>query len=189
MIRRTCFTVGVAALSSLGVFLPSTVLAQHGPGRHGPDSGPAYDITSEGTVAGTVAAVKTSSSMLFRLLQIHTFGVGHKRAQEKRVLLKTDAGTVPIHLGPTAFLTDQNVEIKKGDALEVTGSWVTIGQSQVVLAREIRKADRTWTLRDATGQQLWSPVPAEARGFWSKKKVLLTVVVVKVVALATVLRH
>lgn len=113
--------------------------------------------------------------MLSRLFRIHTLGVGH-RSPERQLLLKTDGGTVQIHLGPTSFLTANNVAIEKGDTLEVTG-------------REVRKADSTWTLRDATGHPLWISVQPETREFWTAKKVLLTVVVVKVVALATVLRH
>ena len=79
--------------------------------------------------------------------------------------------------------------LRNGDTVEVTGSRVTIGNSQVVLAREMRKGDDTWTIRDAAGQPLWNAGPTEARGFWTTKKVLLVVVVTKVALLATVLRH
>jgi hypothetical protein len=65
----------------------------------------------------------------------------------------------------------------------------TIGKSQVVLARRMRKGDDTWVLRSAAGEPLWSSGVTEPRGFWTTKKVLLTVVVIKLVALATVLRH
>lgn len=147
----------------------------------------AYDTKSEATFKGTVADVKTTGrSALYWLFRIHTLGQGQTGVQEKQLLLKTDTGTVQIQLGPTAFLTEKNVEIRKGDILEVTGSRVTIGESQVVLAREIRNGDDTWALRDATGQPLWSSVQ---RGFWTKKRVLVAVVVIKGVALATVLRH
>jgi hypothetical protein len=193
------FIVSVLALGSLGVFDPSTVFAQHGPGRHdpgsarpqeGPQEGPAYDTKTEATFTGTVTDVKTGGpGRLGWLMRVHTLGLGHKGVQEKQLLLKTDTDTVRIHLGPTAFLTDQKVEIRKGDTLDVTGSRVTIGDSQLVLAREIRKADNIWTLRDAAGQPLWSAAQTEARGFWTTKKVLLTVVVVKVALLFTVLRH
>jgi hypothetical protein len=59
----------------------------------------------------------------------------------------------------------------------------------VVLARELRKADKTWTLRDVTGQPLWSGPQTEERGFWTTKTVLIAVVVTKLVLLATILRH
>jgi hypothetical protein len=103
--------------------------------------------------------------------------------------VKTDTETVQIHLGPTAFVSEKNVEIKEGDTLSVIGSRVTLGNARVVLAREIRKGANVWTLRDTTGQPLWNSVATESRGFWSTKKVLLTVVAVKVALLLTVLRH
>jgi hypothetical protein len=193
MSKPARIAVAIAALSSIGVFVPSTVVAQHGPGRHGRGpgghDGPAYDAKSEATFKGTVADVKTGRSALDRLIQIHTLGQGQRGVQEKQVLLKTDTGTVEIELGPAAFLNAKKLEIRKGDSLEVTGSRVAIGESHVVLAREIRKRDRAWTLRDATGQPLWSSVQTETRGFWTTKRILLAAVVVKVVALATVLRH
>lgn len=195
------FTVSVVSLWSLGVFVPSKVLAQHGPSRDDtrreqpqedpePQEGPAYDPSTEVIFSGTVTDVKGGGpGRLGWLMKVHTFGLGHKGVQEKELLLKTDTDMVRIHLGPTAFLTDQKVEIRKGDTLAVTGSRVTIGDSQLVLAREIRKADNTWTLRDAGGQPRWNVAQTEARGFWTTKKVLLTVVAVKVALLFTVLRH
>jgi hypothetical protein len=189
MTIRTRFIIGIVTLSSLGVFGPSTVVAQHGPGRHGPTRGPAYDTTTEATFTGTVADVKNGRSFWSRLVRIHTLGLGHKRVQDQQLLVKTDMEAVRVHLGPTAFLTEKKVEIRKGDTLEVTGSRVTIGDSQVVLAREIRKADQAWTLRDAAGQPLWSANQTEARGFWTTTKVLLAVIAVKVALLATVLSH
>lgn len=169
MIRKTWVTVGVVALSALGVFVPSTVFAQHGSGTHGPGSvqqqqGPAYDTKSEATFHGTIADVKTGRSALYGFLfRIHTLGLGQMGAEEKQLLLKTGTETIEIQLGPSAFLTENKVEIGKGDTLEVTGSRVTIGESQVVLAREIRKADNAWALRDATGQPLWSSPDGGAR--------------------------
>lgn len=78
---------------------------------------------------------------------------------ERQLALKTDTGTVEVRLGPPTFLTEQKVEIAKGDTIEVIGSRVTIGESQVVLAREIRKGDAAWTLRDNGGQPLWTTAP------------------------------
>jgi hypothetical protein len=193
MFRKTWFAVCVLTLSPLGMFVPRAVLAQHGRGRHGGDPGPqehpAYETNTEARFRGTVADVKTGASALDGVVAVHTLGRRRTRAQEKRLLLKTDAGTVDIQLGPTAFLNAKKVEIKKGDTLEVTGSRVTIGESHVILAREIRKGANVWALRDATGRPLWSSARTQARGFWTTKRVLLAVVVIKVVALATVLRH
>jgi hypothetical protein len=188
--KGTHSTVGVVTLSWLLVGLaPSTTFAQHGPGRHGPRPDPEYDPKTEASFQGTVADVNGGRSFLSKVLGLHTLGLGHTGVQEKQLLLKTDTDTLRIHLAPTAFLTERKVEIRKGDTLEVTGSSVTIGDAQIVLAREVRKANNAWTLRDAAGQPLWSPAQTESRGFWTKTKVLLAILAVKVALLATVLRH
>jgi hypothetical protein len=78
---RTWFTVGVVTLSSLGVFVPSAVLAQHGPDRH---EAAAYDATSEATFKGTVVDVKTGRSALAWLFRIHTLGQGQRERRRSR---------------------------------------------------------------------------------------------------------
>jgi hypothetical protein len=194
VIRKTLFTVSVVALSALSVFVPAAAFAQQGSDAGGPGAiqqpqGPAYDTKSEATFKGTVEDVKGGPSALYWFSRIHTLGMGHMRAPDKELLLKTDTETLEIQLGPSAFLRNQKVEISDGDTLEVIGSRLTTGDSQVVLAREMRKGNDTWTLRDAAGQPLWSSGATETRGFWTTKKVLVVVVAAKVVLLATVLRH
>jgi hypothetical protein len=51
MIRKTWIAV-LLTLWGLCGFVPSTALARHGPGRHGEDSFPAYDASSETTISG-----------------------------------------------------------------------------------------------------------------------------------------
>lgn len=184
------------ALWSLCVFLPTTVLAGQGPSSREADivlaqevSGPTYDPKTEATFTGTVDEIRGGPGRLGWLMRVHTFGVGHKGAEDRELLLETDTDTLLIHLGPATFLRDRKIEIKNGDRLSVTGSRVTIGDSQVVLAREIRRNDAAWTLRTATGQPLWSTPQPEARRFWTTTKIVLVVVAAKVALLATVLRH
>lgn len=148
------------------------------------------DPNKEVTVTGTVADVNTGGpGRLGWLMRVHTLGLGHKGAQETQLLVNTDKGAVQIHVGPTAFLKQKGVKIKEGDTVEVIGSRVARGEAELVLAREIRTGTGAWTLRDTTGQPLWSSAPTEARGFWTTKKVVLTVAVVKAALLFTVLRH
>jgi len=74
---------------------------------------------------------------------------------------------VRIYLGPTAFLSEKNIEIRKGDTLQVTVSHIAAGHAHVVLARELRKGAAAWALRDAAGQPLWSSSSTEPRRFWT----------------------
>jgi hypothetical protein len=59
-------------------------------------------------------------------------------------------------LGPASFVSSKKFEFAKGDRITVTGSKVTTNGQDVVVAREVKKADKVLTLRDAKGFPLWS---------------------------------
>ena len=71
-------------------------------------------------------------------------------------MLKTTAGPVNVHLGPTAFLSDVKVQLAVGDPVTLVGSRVTVDGESFVIARDITTGDQTFPLRDASGRPLWS---------------------------------
>jgi hypothetical protein len=71
------------------------------------------------------------------------------------ITLKTSADTLDVHLGPTAFLNEKKVAIAKGDTLMVVGCRVAVDDERVFIAKEVKKSDSVWTLRDAAGLPLW----------------------------------
>jgi hypothetical protein len=82
-------------------------------------------------------------------------GRGRRGLGGTHLTLKTKAETLEVHLGPTAFLSEKKVAIDKGDTLVITGSRVTVDGENVFIAKEVKKGDSTWTLRDASGLPLW----------------------------------
>jgi hypothetical protein len=133
----------VAALLAFGPMAGVTAQTPSaGPGAPG-----TYDVKTEVAVKGTVEAVETVTGMGGR--GRHAMGGMH-------LTLKTDTETLQVHVGPIAYLTEKGVALAKGDALEVVGSRVTMGGGPVVIARQIKKGDQTWTFRDASGRPLWS---------------------------------
>ena len=100
--------------------------------------GRGYNAATEVTLAGTVEAV-------------HTYGQGGTH-----VTLKTGQGELNVALGPSTFLAEKHFSVAKGDHLEVTGSKVTAGGSELVLARLVKKGDEALTLRDPGGIPQWS---------------------------------
>jgi hypothetical protein len=71
--------------------------------------------------------------------------------------LRTSSGaTTDIHLGPSSWLATQALSIEVGDDIDVVGSLVTYGGSEVLVAREVQKDGRTLTLRDTQGVSSWS---------------------------------
>jgi len=71
------------------------------------------------------------------------------------VTLKSGSDVMTVHLGPSAFLDNNNFTVNKGDKVRVTGSKVQLGGKDVVIAREIKKADQVLTLRDEQGLPKW----------------------------------
>ncbi len=121
-------------------FSTAVVLAQ--PPATAGSGMPRYDKTTETTLAGTVEEV-----------QAHQ---GKGGGTGTHLLLRTDTGTVDVHVGPANWLASQKYEFAKGDRLEVLGSKVNINGTDGFIAREIKKGDVRMVLRDAGGIPYWS---------------------------------
>ena len=131
------------------VWMGASILAQQaGTGR---GTGPVYDAATEATFQGTVQSVEQIADQ-----GREGRGRGRRALGGTHIILSTATGPVEVHVGPAAFLTENKVVIVDGDAVEIIGSRVSLDDEPFVVAREIRKGDQTWTLRDATGRPLWS---------------------------------
>jgi len=126
------------------------VLAQpQGPGPDpgmGPRGGRFYDLKTVTTVKGTVESLETLPIMGPR---------GAKGMEWQGLVLKTDKETLNVHLGPVGYASQQGVEPKVGDTIEVTGSKITRGQQTILLAAEVKAQDKVLKLRDEQGFPLW----------------------------------
>jgi len=71
------------------------------------------------------------------------------------LVLRTDQGSLEVHLAPAWYLQQQNITLKAGDPLEVTGSQVTLENKPIIIAREITVDGRVLKLRDEQGLPLW----------------------------------
>lgn len=136
-------SVGAAALLVVGAV--SVVLAQAT--GSGQQASPMYDVKTEATIKGTVESVETVTGMDAR---------GRGAPGGTHLVVKTEKETITVHVGPTSYLAEKGITLAKGDAVEILGSRVTMGAGPVVIAKQIKKEDMTWTLRDASGRPLWS---------------------------------
>jgi DNA/RNA endonuclease YhcR with UshA esterase domain len=121
------------------------------PLRAGRQGSPMYDTKTEVTVSGTVESVETIAGPAARGRQ----GLGGTHLV-LRIETETETETFEVHLGPSAFLNEKNINIVKGEAVEILGSRITIDNKPVLLARQMKKGDKTWALRDASGRPMWS---------------------------------
>ena len=101
-----------------------------------------YDPGTETRVTGTVEQVKQVSGR-------HGWNGTH-------LMLNTEAGPLEVHAGPSSYLSSQEFSFAKGDEVEVLGSKVKIGDSEALIAREIKKEGKTLVLRNAQGVPQWA---------------------------------
>lgn len=133
---RKVFIV-VLLMSFVGV---TVVFAQRQPGQG--RGGPRYDPATEATVSGIVREVKQVT--------------GSRGWGGTHLTLDTDAGAIDVHLGPSTFLADKEFTFAKGDQIEVIGSKIKYQDADALIAREVKKAGKVLTLRDARGFPVWS---------------------------------
>lgn len=105
---------------------------------------PKYDATNEITVSGFVQAVEN-----FRC-------PASDGSLGTHVLLQTDAGMVRVHLGPSAYVSAQDLRLVEGELVNVVGAKVRDWGDRNLIAREVVRHDGRYTLRDANGSPLWS---------------------------------
>jgi hypothetical protein len=147
-VARTMKATVVGAFTiCLALYFASGALAQPGMGR-GAGPGPGgrmYDPKTVETVSGEVLRVEAVQGRGGR-------GGGHG----VHLILKTDTGEVPVHLGPSWYLDKQGLKVTPGDHLEVRGSRITFEGKPAIIAAQVKKGDRSFTLRDDSGVPAWS---------------------------------
>lgn len=100
----------------------------------------------------TVTTVKGTVENLEELSMGPGGGMGMKY---REILLKTDKGSLMVHLGPIWYLDQQKFAVKVGDTLEVTGSQVTLNNQPAIIARDVKTNGKTLKLRDDQGMTAW----------------------------------
>lgn len=70
-------------------------------------------------------------------------------------MVKTNQETIEIHLAPSWFLAEQDFAVTPQEKITVIGSRINIDGEEAIIAREIKKGDRTILLRDENGIPLW----------------------------------
>ncbi len=149
MLRFGMFRFGllIAAIVLLSISPVSAALGQPGRIRGSGETGNPtrlsqriYDLNTVETFSGEVLGVDRISS--------RSNGGIHLR-------VATDQGIIPVHLGPTWYIEEQDISIEQGDRIIVTGSRVTIADEPTVIAAEVRRGDQLLNLRDQDGTPLW----------------------------------
>ncbi|MBF0606339.1 MAG: DNA-binding protein [Candidatus Magnetobacterium sp. LHC-1] len=102
-----------------------------------------YNPQTVETVSGVVEAVEQ-----FTPLKGMSYGI-HLR-------LKTQDGSMAVHVGPAGYVEKQAVKLQVGDNIEVKGSKVTFNNEPSIIAAEIKKGDAVLSLRNDNGIPNWA---------------------------------
>jgi hypothetical protein len=141
--------IGVAVLAVLAV---TVSLAAAEPGRGWKGSGGwgmgggyqrMYNPATMETVSGTIESIDRTVPMEGMSRGVH-------------LTLKAEKGPVAVHLGPEWYVERQDIELKKGDSVEVKGSRVTFAGNPAIIAAEVKKGNNVLKLRDDNGVPAWA---------------------------------
>jgi hypothetical protein len=128
-----------------GIALAERDVIWRGGGGWGPGTPYArmYNPQTVETVSGEVESVETLTPLKGMADGIH-------------LTVKTDKETISVHLGPSWYIENQDMEIAPADKLKVKGSRITHEGKAAIIAAEVEKGDEILRLRDASGIPAWS---------------------------------
>jgi DNA/RNA endonuclease YhcR with UshA esterase domain len=103
---------------------------------------PVYDASDEVTVQGVVQDVQQ-------------FYCPISGEEGTHLLVKTENGTVQVHVAPVRFLRNNNLSFNKGDRIQIVGSRIIYQGHDAVIARATTRAGQTVAFREPNGHPLW----------------------------------
>ncbi len=135
------------AMAIVAVALVPVLGQQHeGPGMM-------YNAGTETTIKGSVESLDQGGQGMMMKMGM---GMG------THLTVKTAEGDKQVMLGPSQFIASKGFAFAKGDEVEITGSKVTMGGNDYLVAREVIKDGKTLTLRDKNGKPEWSGMGGKA---------------------------
>ncbi len=116
------------------------VAMQASPTQKTANTGPKYDTANEVKIKGVVEDIREVPGDF----------------EGTHLVVKTDTGTVLVHVAPADFLKEMDTSFKKGDEVQVVGAKAPDAAEPEILAREITVGGNTTTLRDDKGIPVWA---------------------------------
>ncbi len=99
---------------------------------------------------------KTVQTVRGEVVCVDKFTPGRGMSAGVHLTLKTEKETIPVHLGPSWYIENQELKIEPKDKIEVKGSLITFEGKPAIVAAEVRKGDDILKLRDDAGVPFWA---------------------------------
>jgi hypothetical protein len=140
----------IAAMTLLSLFSGTEALAQKGIMWKGGGGWGA------GTPYGRLYNPQTVETISGEVVSVDKITPGKGMYYGVHAIVKTDKGTISVHLGPGWYIENQDVKIAPKDKIEVKGSRIIFQGKPAIIAAEVKKGDDILILRDASGFPVWS---------------------------------
>ena len=105
---------------------------------------PAYNPAAEAVYKGTIIDLRDRECPV-------SGGMG------SHIILGLDGKQMEVHLGTVSFTKLLEMNLKKGDAIEVTGWKTELEGAQTIFAREVRDGKEVYVFRPKDGTPAWIP--------------------------------
>jgi hypothetical protein len=101
-----------------------------------------YIPTSEQTLRGWVVETKD-------------FQCPVSGAMGSHITVKNETASIEVHLAPSSFMKQYEINIRKGDNVTVVGSRITFEGKTALIAKSVEIGRETYNFRDQSGRPLW----------------------------------
>jgi len=71
------------------------------------------------------------------------------------LIVKTENGTLQVHVAPKRFLRGNNLSFSKGDQIQVVGSRIIYQGHDALIARTLVRGSQTMAFRQPNGKPVW----------------------------------
>jgi DNA/RNA endonuclease YhcR with UshA esterase domain len=103
---------------------------------------PKYNAAAEGVYKGKVADVRERDCPV-------------SNGRGSHIIMTLDGAEIEVHLAPTQYTNMIEMNINKGDSIEVTGWKTEFEGAQTILAREIKDGNDVYVFRAKDGTPAW----------------------------------
>jgi hypothetical protein len=71
------------------------------------------------------------------------------------ITVKSETGSIEVHLAPASFMKQYEINIRKGDNVTVVGSKIMFEGKGALIAKSVAIGNETYNFRDQSGRPLW----------------------------------
>ncbi|BFP41248.1 hypothetical protein FGF1_20930 [Flavobacteriaceae bacterium GF1] len=103
--------------------------------------------------------IESVTGEIQKILQIST---RKNMAFGTHIIIKTHQEKLPVHIGPSWYLKELEIDFEKGDLVEIKGSRIEFEGQPTIIAMVLKKEGKEFVLRDQNGLPHW-------RGMGKKK--------------------